>query len=71
MTLVLSPKEARALWAVLNFSRVKGSPYDPDCMNVEDMARERLAEMGKPMSEVEMIDTMLNIWETLDKKVNA
>lgn len=70
MTLVLSPKKARALWAALNFSRVKGSPMDEDCLSLEDMARERLTEMGKPIAEDEYTAILWDIWRTLDKKVN-
>ena len=70
MTLVLSPKKARALWAALNFSRVKGSPMDEDCLSLEDMARERLTEMGKPIPEDEFSAIMQELWNTLDKKVN-
>jgi len=71
MTLVLSPKQARVLWAVLNFSAVKGAPMDEDCLTAEDMAAERLAEIDRPASDEEISAIIQQIWDSLDKKVRA
>jgi hypothetical protein len=67
MTLVLSPKEARALWAVLNYSRVK---LDDGDVSVEDKALERLSELGKPMTSEDMSGIMETIWSTLNRRVS-
>ena len=70
MTLVLSPKKARYLEALLNMSAVKGSPMDPDCMSADDMALENLLGKGYDVDPNEYVAVIQEIWETLDKRVN-
>ena len=65
-TLVLSPKQARILHAVLNMSNVKG--WDSDELSAEDMALENLIGKGYTYSEEDVSKTVWAIWETLDKK---
>ena len=71
MTLVLSPKQARVLHAVLNVSNVMGSPMDPDCLSCEDMAHEVLVGRGIKVDRDELREIVWKIWETLDKKYGS
>lgn len=70
-TLVLSPKQARVLLAVLNVSNVKGSPMDEDCLSCEDMAHESLVGKCIKMDREEVTEIVWKIWETLDKKYGS
>lgn len=66
MTLVMKPRQAKVLHALLNMSAVKGAPMDPDCLSCEDMALEYLKGRGIDIDKDELTKIVHRLWVSLD-----